>query len=81
MGETVSHCNLTVEAVQQKVEGFSNYQAIEELEAYKNISKFSSEIIETFAAPEFKSHLKDQLSIREQGFAHFEARYSLIFDL
>ncbi len=74
-GECISQTNLIVEAVDQKVEGFSNYQAIEELEAYKNIATISSEITETFTAPIFKSHLKDQFNIRESGFAHFEARY------
>lgn len=70
-GETTSQTNLIVEAVSQKTEGFSNYQAIEELEAYKSISNFNSETLETFSAPIFKSHLQDQLNIREGGFAHF----------
>jgi titin len=86
-GEISSTTVLRVEAVSQLqqqqlagVEGFTNYQAIEELEAYKNISSFSSEILETFTAPEFKSHLKDQVDIREGGFAHFEARLEPIGD-
>lgn len=79
-GEAVSQTNLVVEAVQQKVEGFSNYQAIEELEAYKNITNFTSEIMDTYSAPQFKSVLKDQLSIKEGTFAHFEARVEPIGD-
>lgn len=79
-GESVSQTNLTVEASQQKIEGFANYQAIEELEAYKNIATISSEVTEVFSAPIFKSHLKDQFNIREGGFAHFEARLEPLGD-
>jgi len=57
-------------------------ERIEELEAYQlSLSQRGEpEQIEATSAPEFKSPIKDQLEIREGGFAHFEARLEPIGD-
>ena len=57
-------------------------ERIEELEAYQLqlAQRGQPEPIEATSAPEFKSPIKNQLEIREGGFAHFEARLEPIGD-
>ncbi|XP_018337981.1 PREDICTED: titin isoform X9 [Trachymyrmex septentrionalis] len=57
-------------------------EAAEELEAYQQAmhQKYVQEQPEASSPPEFKSPIKDQSSIREGGFAHFEARLEPIGD-
>ena len=57
-------------------------ERIEELEAYQQqlAQRGQPEPIEATSAPEFKSPIKDQLDVREGGFAHFEARLEPIGD-
>ena len=57
-------------------------ERIEELEAYQlQLSQRGQpEPIEATSPPEFKSPIKDQLDVREGGFAHFEARLEPIGD-
>ncbi len=57
-------------------------ERIEELEAYQLslAQRGQPEPIEATSPPEFKSPIKDQLEIREGGFAHFEARLEPIGD-
>ena len=57
-------------------------ERIEELEAYQlSLSQRGQpEPIEATTPPEFKSPIKDQMEIREGGFAHFEARLEPIGD-
>ncbi|XP_068082222.1 titin [Anabrus simplex] len=57
-------------------------EKVEELEAYQQQQhyKYVQEVPESTAPPEFKSPIKDQLNIREGGFAHFEARLEPIGD-
>lgn len=51
-------------------------EKVEELEAYQQaqMHKYVQEAPESSQPPEFKSPIKDQVGIREGGFAHFEAR-------
>lgn len=57
-------------------------ERIEELEAYQlSLSQRGQpEPVEATTPPEFKSPIKDQMEIREGGFAHFEARLEPIGD-
>lgn len=57
-------------------------EAAEELEAYQQAmhQKYVQEQPEPTSPPEFKSPIKDQNSIREGGFAHFEARLEPVGD-
>jgi titin len=57
-------------------------ERIEELEAYQQqlAQRGQPEPIEATTPPEFKSPIKDQMEIREGGFAHFEARLEPIGD-
>lgn len=57
-------------------------ERVEELEAYQQLQhqKFVQETPECLQAPEFKTPIKDQLGIREGGFAHFEARLEPVGD-
>lgn len=57
-------------------------EAAEELEAYQQAmhQKYVQEQPESTSPPEFKSPIKDQNSIREGGFAHFEARLEPVGD-
>ncbi|XP_014485703.1 PREDICTED: titin [Dinoponera quadriceps] len=57
-------------------------EAAEELEAYQQAmhQKYVYEQPEPSSPPEFKSPIKDQSSIREGGFAHFEARLEPVGD-
>lgn len=57
-------------------------QQIEQLEAYQQYQnmKFVDEQPESIVRPEFKNPIKDQLNIREGGFAHFEARLEPVGD-
>lgn len=57
-------------------------EKVEELEAYQQQmnAKYIQEQPESTSPPEFKTPIKDQLSIRESGFAHFEARLEPIGD-
>lgn len=54
----------------------------EELDAYQRQQHRSHvyEVPESAAAPEFKTPIKDQLNIKEGGFAHFEARLEPVGD-
>lgn len=51
-------------------------EKVEQLEAYQEQMhrKYTEEQPECTQAPEFKSPIKDQIGVREGGFAHFEAR-------
>ncbi|XP_074100964.1 sallimus isoform X11 [Cotesia typhae] len=82
MGEAISTASLRVFArtsvtadlgipEQQKY-----IEAAEELEAYQQAmhQKYVREEPEPTSPPEFKTPIKDQINIREGGFAHFEAR-------
>ncbi len=57
-------------------------ERIEELEAYQLqlAQRGQPEPIEATTPPEFKSPIKDQMDIREGGFAHFEARLEPVGD-
>lgn len=57
-------------------------ERIEELEAYQQslAQRGQPEPVEATSPPEFKSPIKDQLEIREGGFAHFEARLEPVGD-
>ena len=52
------------------------------MEAYQQAmhQKYVQEQPESTSPPEFKSPIKDQNSIREGGFAHFEARLEPVGD-
>lgn len=54
----------------------------EQLEQYKQYQnqKFVEEQPDSYMKPEFKSPIKDQINIREGGFAHFEARLEPVGD-
>lgn len=54
-------------------------ESIEELEAHqRHQQKYVQEIPESIAPPVFKTPIKDNLNVRENGFAHFEARLGKI---
>ena len=57
-------------------------EAAEELEAYQQAmhQKYTREQPEPTSPPEFKSPIKNQINIREGGFAHFEARLEPVGD-
>jgi titin len=57
-------------------------QKVEELEAYQKYqhTKFVEETPDSIQRPEFRNPIKDQLNIREGGFAHFEARLEPVGD-
>nr|CAD7404271.1 unnamed protein product [Timema cristinae] len=57
-------------------------EKVEELEAYQQQmhQKYIKEAPESTTAPEFKSPIKDQINVREGGFAHFEARLEPVGD-
>lgn len=50
-------------------------ESVEELEAHqRQQQKYVQEIPESIAPPVFKTPIKDNLNVHENGFAHFEAR-------
>ncbi|KAE8746083.1 hypothetical protein FOCC_FOCC007207 [Frankliniella occidentalis] len=58
-------------------------EKVEELEAYHQAQQYRNyqpEPQESYAPPEFKTPIKDQLNIRENAFAHFEARLEPLGD-
>lgn len=57
-------------------------EQVEQLEAYQiqQQHRAKPEPVESTQPPVFKSPIKDQLNIREGGFAHFEARLEPIGD-
>lgn len=58
-------------------------ESVEELEQHQrqqHKQKFVQEIPDSVSPPVFKSPIKDQLNIRENGFAHFEARLEPVGD-
>lgn len=57
-------------------------ESVEELEAHQRHQqqRYVQEVPESTSPPVFKTPLKDQLNIREGGFAHFEARLEPIGD-
>lgn len=57
-------------------------ESVEQLEAYQNAAhrRQVEEAPESTVAPKFKTQIKDQLEIREGGFAHFEARLEPVGD-
>jgi titin len=57
-------------------------EKVEELEAYQQQQhqKYVLETPESSQPPEFKTPIKDQVGIREGGFAHFEARLEPVGD-
>lgn len=52
---------------------------LEQYQQYQNM-KFVEEQPESITRPEFKNPIKDQINIREGGFAHFEARLEPVGD-
>lgn len=88
LGEAVSTSNITVKTRSTVTAdlGIPEQQryidSVEELETYRNHQqgRYVHEIPESSKAPEFKSPIKDQLNVREGGFAHFEARLEPIGD-
>lgn len=88
IGEAISTSNIRVicrETVTEDL-GISEQaryiQQCEQLEAYQQYQnmKFVEEQPDSIVAPEFKSPIKDQINIREGGFAHFEARLEPVGD-
>lgn len=57
-------------------------ESVEELEMHQRQQqqKYVQEIPESILPPVFKTPIKDQLNIRENGFAHFEARLEPVGD-
>lgn len=57
-------------------------EGVEELESYRKHQnqKYVQEIPESTTIPVFKTPIRDQLNIKEGGFAHFEARLEPIGD-
>lgn len=55
-------------------------QRLEDYQRYASNQKFVEEAPECIMPPVFKSPIKDQLNIREHGFAHFEARLEPVGD-
>lgn len=57
-------------------------EKVEELEAYQAAQHYKTvaEPPESTAPPVFKTPIKDQLNIKEGGFAHYEARLEPIGD-
>lgn len=57
-------------------------EAAEELESYYQSiqQKYVQEQQEVTTPPEFKTPIKDQINIREGGFAHYEARLEPVGD-
>lgn len=51
-------------------------ESVEELESHQRQQqqKYVHEIPESISPPVFKTPIKDNLNVRENGFAHFEAR-------
>lgn len=88
LGEAVSTATVTV-AARSTVTGDLGIpeqrryiEKTEQLEAYQQQQhqKYYQEVPETTQKPEFKTPIKDQLNIKESGFAHFEARLEPIGD-
>lgn len=88
IGEAISTSNIKVISRATVTEdlGISEQQRyiekIGQLEAYQQYQnmKFVEEQPESTTRPEFKNPIKDQLNIREGGFAHFEARLEPVGD-
>ena len=88
MGEAISTSNLrvkvksTVTAELGIPEQERYIKRVEQLEASQKHqhNKYVQEIPESVSPPEFKSPIKDQINIREGGFAHFEARLEPVGD-
>jgi hypothetical protein len=88
MGEAISTSNLRIickETVTSDL-GISEQQRyiqecekLEQYHQYQNM-KFVEEQPDSTARPEFKNPIKDQINIREGGFAHFEARLEPVGD-
>lgn len=57
-------------------------EKVEELEAYQKHQhqKYVQEVPESLSPPVFKTPIKDQLNIKEGGYAHFEARLEPVGD-
>lgn len=57
-------------------------ESVEELESHRQQQqkKYVQEVPESTVKPEFKTPIRDQLNIKEGGFAHFEARLEPIGD-
>lgn len=57
-------------------------ESVEELESHRRQQqqKYVQEVPESLSPPVFKTPIKDQLNIRENGFAHFEARLEPVGD-
>lgn len=57
-------------------------EKVGELEAYQHMQhqKYVQETPESLYPPEFKTPIKDQIGVRERGFAHFEARLEPVGD-
>ncbi|CAB4067573.1 TTN [Lepeophtheirus salmonis] len=81
-GEAVTNSTLQVKITQdltastginEQQQYIEKVQQLEEYQSSKSIKRLDS-IVEPASPPEFKTQLKDQVDIREGGFAHFEAR-------
>lgn len=57
-------------------------ESVEQLEAHQNQQhrKYVEEVPDSTVPPKFKTQIKDQMEIREGGFAHFEARLEPVGD-
>jgi len=81
-GEDRSQTSFTVKASQSMTaftgleEQKAYIQKTEQLEMYQASKMSKTEMVmdQSSQAPEFKTNIKDQLDIKEGGFAHFEAR-------
>lgn len=88
LGEAVSTANIRVAARSTVTEDLGipeqrrYIEKTEQLEAYQQQQhqKYYQEVPESTQRPEFKTPIKDQLNIKEGGFAHFEARLEPVGD-
>ena len=88
IGEAISTSNIRIKT-KETVTGDLGHdeqkryiQQCEQLEAYQQYQnmRFVEEQPDSTVRPEFKSPIKDQINIREGGFAHFEARLEPVGD-
>lgn len=88
MGEAISQSiiNVITRSIVTSELGIPEQQryiaGVEQLEAYQSQQhqKYVEEAPESTIAPKFKTQIRNQLEIREGGFAHFEARLEPVGD-
>lgn len=82
-GEAISQAKVSVTITQdltastgivEQQQYIQKVQQLEQYQAAKTTLNRTESIVEPTQAPDFKTPIKDQLEIREGGFAHFEAR-------